>query len=226
MKKVYPASLREQLYESIMDAILTNQYHPGDLLQIDKLATDFGVSTTPVREALVRLEGTGLVKLMPNKGAQVTAVSSQDVSDIWEVRMLLEPYAARFATEKASEQEMQAMRSRLQYVLSTPEDFAGYLQSDIEVHELLARHITNRVLIDILEKLGRHYTRIRYFAESDSIADRTGVIRQVTSEHIMVIESLLTRDADRAAAAVLEHLRNGEKRTLDALYSRQSGSSV
>ena len=56
LKKVSPASLREQLYESIMEAILTNQYHPGDLLQIDRLAHDFGVSTTPVREALVRLE--------------------------------------------------------------------------------------------------------------------------------------------------------------------------
>ena len=220
MKKVSPASLREQLYESIMEAILTNQYHPGDLLQIDRLAHDFGVSTTPVREALVRLEGTGLVKLMPNKGAQVTAVSDQNVSDIWEVRMILEPYAARFAAEKAPEQEMQELRSRLQYVLATPEDFSSYLQSDLELHELLARYLTNKVLIDILEKLGRHYTRIRYFAESDPIADRTDVIKQVTSEHLAVIEALLTRDPELTAVAVLQHLRNGEKRTLDALARR------
>jgi len=223
LKKVLPASLREQLYESIMDAILTNQYHPGEVLQIDRLAHDFGVSTTPVREALVRLEGTGLVRLMPNRGAQVTAVSNQDVSDIWEVRKILEPFAARAAAEKASDEEMKAMERKLHYVLSTPEDFASYLQSDLELHELLSKHLTNKVLIDILEKLGKHYTRIRYFAESDPKADRIDVIKQITSEHLNVLEALMSRDATRTAEAVLAHLKNGEQRTLDALARRHNG---
>lgn len=224
MKKVLPASLREQLYESIMEAILTNQYHPGDVLQIDRLANDFGVSTTPVREALVRLEGTGLVKLMPNRGAQVAAISCRDVTDIWEVRKVLEPYVARVAAEKVPEEELLIMQKRLHYVLTRPDDFTAYLESDIALHEILSRHLTNQVLHDILERIGKHYSRIRYFAESDPHGNRTDVILQITTEHLDIISALLSREPERTAEAVLAHLENGEKRTLDALMKRQGAA--
>ncbi len=100
-RRLLLTSLRERLYESLKEDILTNRFKPGEELQINKLAEEFGVSSTPpVREALVRLEGAGLVVLISNRGAQVAPISLEDVKNAWEVRRLLEPHAAEVAARR------------------------------------------------------------------------------------------------------------------------------
>jgi DNA-binding GntR family transcriptional regulator len=99
MKKIVTLSMREQIYEALKGLILDNSYGPRTVLAIDRLADEFGVSATPVREALVRLESDGLVELIPNRGAQVTDIREEDVRYIWEMRLLLEPYAARMSVD-------------------------------------------------------------------------------------------------------------------------------
>ena len=95
MGKTIPLSIRDQVYESVKEDILASRYTPGEELQIDTLATEYGVSTTPIREALLRLTNVGLVVLNPNKGARVAPIDIAHTQYIFELRLLLETYAAR-----------------------------------------------------------------------------------------------------------------------------------
>ena len=216
-RRLLLTSLRERLYETLKEDILTNKYKPDEELQIDKLAEEFGVSTTPVREALVRLEGIGLVVLMPNRGAQVAPISLEDVKNVWEVRRLLEPHAARTAAEHCELEEINALYGKLERIIEGPVDFATYINSDLEIHELMFKYLSNTVLREILNRVDQHSMRIRYLAESNADGFKQQVVEQVTREHLLILDALKKRDAEKAAAATLQHLINGEARTLKTL---------
>lgn len=215
-------SLSEQLYELIVEAILTNEYQPGEILQIDKLASSYGVSSTPVREALVKLEGAELVKLIPNKGAQVSDISARHVFELWEVRAILEPYVARIAVVQLELDEIGKICAELSHVIAHPEDFQAYIDSDIGLHELLFKRIPNKLLTGILEKLAKHYTRIRYYAEMNSPTRSEDIVIEITLEHLKIAQALLARDGDLASKEVSAHLENGKKRTLTAFGTKGS----
>ncbi|MGI6128770.1 MAG: GntR family transcriptional regulator [bacterium] len=216
-RRLILTSLRERLYETLKEDILTNRYKPGEELQIDKIAEEFGVSTTPVREALVRLEGAGLVVLMPNRGAQVAPISLESIKDIWEVRRLLEPHAARLAAERCDPSEISALYTKMESIVQGHVDFVTYINSDLEIHELMFKYLGNKVLRDILERIDQQSLRIRYLAENNADGFKQEVVQQVTREHLGILDALKERDADKAAAVTLEHLQNGEARTLKAL---------
>lgn len=216
-RRLLLTSLRERLYESLKEDILTNKFKPGEELQIEKLAEEFGVSSTPVREALVRLEGAGLVVLMPNRGAQVAPISLEDVKNVWEVRRLLEPHAAKVAAKQCEMAEINALYEKMLKIVNGPVDFATYINSDLEIHELMFKHLSNTLLREILDRVDQHLMRIRYLAESNANGFKREVVEQVTKEHLSILDALKKRDTQKAAAATLEHLINGEARTLKTL---------
>lgn len=216
-RRLLLTSLRERLYESLKEDILTNKFKPGEELQIEKLAEEFGVSSTPVREALVRLEGAGLVVLMPNRGAQVAPISLEDVKNVWEVRRLLEPHAAKVAAKQCEMAEINALYEKMLKIVNGPVDFATYINSDLEIHELMFKHLSNTLLREILDRVDQHLMRIRYLAESNANGFKREVVEQVTKEHLSILDALKKRDTQKAAAATLEHLINGETRTLKTL---------
>ena len=210
-------SLGDQVFETIKDQIINNAYQPGEVLQIDKLAAEYGVSTTPVREALLRLEGLGLVDIERNKGAVVTLVSEKKSGYIWEFRRLLEAKVARDAAVSCTEKEMDGVERKLRHVLSHPDNFEMYMESDAALHSLLASHTENPLILDSLNNLLVHARRIRYFAEKGALRDE--VIREVTEEHCRILEALRKRDPDLAAEMLVRHLLNAEERTRRALLA-------
>ena len=216
-RRLLLTSLRDRLYESLKEDIITNKFKPGEELQIDKLAQEFGVSSTPVREALVRLAGAGLVVLMPNRGAQVASFGLQDVKNIWEVRRLLEPHAAKVAAESCKLAEIDALYEKVLKIIQGPVDFATYINSDLEIHKLMFKYLSNTLLREILDRVDQHSMRIRYLAESNADGVNQEVVEQVTGEHLSILDALKEQDAERAAAATLQHLINGEARTLKTL---------
>lgn len=220
MKRVMPSSLRDQLYESLMSGILTNQFSPGEELKIDHLAEEFGVSSTPVREALVRLESMGLVILTPNRGAQVSPISISDVKDIWEVRKLLEPLAARHAARVCNEQEVMAVCAKLKHVLLHSEELNLYIESDMEIHELLYKNLDNQLFFSILDRLNKQYLRLRYSSWMNIGSSKPEGVKKTTGEHLEIVQALLERDEERVYAAVLKHLVASEARTLGALSEK------
>lgn len=216
-RRLLLTSLRERLYETLKEDILLNKYEPGEELQIDKLAQEFGVSTTPIREALVRLEGDGLVVSIPNRGVQVTPISLDDVRNLYEVRRLLEPYVAKIAARYCEEGEVEALYEKLVHLIEGPTDLAAYINADLELHELMSQHLRNTLLKDILNQVDQHSIRVRYLAESSAGGLRPEVVELVTREHLKILDAIRKRDEEKAAAATLQHLTNAEARTLKSL---------
>jgi len=216
-------SLGDQVFETIKELIINNTYRPGLVLQIDKLAGEFGVSTTPVREALLRLEGIGLVDIERNKGAVVTQVSEKRSRHVWEFRRILEAKVARDAAIGCTDDEINAVAAKLKKVLEHPDDFAIYQDSDIALHSLLSSHTENPLIIESLANLSVHARRIRYFAENGPF--REEVIEQVTREHNEIIAALREHNPDTVEATVTRHLINAEERTKKALSEISGGAA-
>ncbi len=216
-RRLLLTSLRERLYETLKEDILLNKYEPGEELQIDKLAQEFGVSTTPIREALVRLEGDGLVVSIPNRGVQVAPISLDDVRNLYEVRRLLEPYAAKIAARYCEEVEVEALYEKLVNLIEGPTDLAAYINADLELHELMFQHLRNTLLKDILDQVDQHSIRVRYLAESSAGGLRPEVVELVMREHLKILDAIRKRNEEKAAAATLQHLTNAEARTLKSL---------
>lgn len=209
-------SMKDQIYASLKSDILSNEYKPGDILQIDKLARKFGVSATPIRETLMRLEGTGFLKIIPNKGAQITEIDIHDVRDIWEMRILLEPYAGKLSAKYIKNDEIMKLTQDVKSLQKNNFDKEIYIKVDNDLHSLLYRYIENEYLYDAIERVQDHSLRIRYYAEIVS-SDREAVVCQVCTEHLDILETLRLHDPEKAEKAIRYHLENGEKRTLKAV---------
>lgn len=219
-KKTVLKSIREQIYEAIQEAIVNNVYKPGEELQIDRLAETFGVSTTPIREALIRLESSGLVHLIPNKGARVTEFREDDIRDTWEVRKVLEPYAAGLTAALGLSREIRELNDVYDTLEKEPQNGNLYIQSDIRLHELLYSHLSNALLKETLHNILQRSMRMRYFAEDISkLHDQ--VVLEVISEHKQILQALETRNREKTVEAVRRHIENGERRALLALNLRK-----
>lgn len=215
MRKIVTLSMRDQIYEALRESIMKNNYMPGAMLPIDKLAEDFGVSATPVREALVRLEAEGLVTLVPNKGAMVTDIETKDIRNNWEMRLLLEPYAAAKSCLLIPENDLFALRKEIEDMKITPFDNDRYVASDTKLHDTLYIHLSNNVLRDSIRRVHQMSIRIRYFPEG-SVQMHKQVVDEVLTEHLAIVDALLSRNADAVAESVKMHLENGESRTIKA----------
>ena len=218
-KKTVLKSIRDQIYEAIQQSIVNNSYKPGEELQIDRLAEEFGVSTTPIREALIRLESSGLVQLIPNKGARVTAFQEEDIRDTWEVRKLLEPYAAGLTAEQDVTPEIQELNKAFDLLERGSQDGDLYIQSDIHLHELLYSHLSNELLKETLHNILQRSMRMRYYAE-DVSKMHDQVVREVISEHKQILQALTAGDREKTVEAVRRHIENGERRALRAIQLR------
>ncbi len=219
-KKRVVIPVREQLYEQLKELILTNAYEPGQIVQIEKLADEFGVSTTPIREALIRLEGSGFLQMIPNKGVLISGIREQDIRNTWEMRRILEPYASRLAAELPLDEKIDSLWDAVQRILKGSFDFDIYTQTDIEIHELFYEHLENTLLRETMERVHQMSMRMRYFAENVS-HKFDSVVEEVTGEHVAILEALRAHDPDRTAAAVETHVINGERRTLSTLHAKE-----
>jgi len=209
------------VYESVQESIVSNQYAPGDELQIDRLAVEFGVSTTPVREALIRLEGEGLVMFIRNKGARVTEIQEEDVRHIWEMRLILEPYAASLAAQMDLSPEIEVLENTFARILENPTDLDLYMEADIRLHQLFYSRLDNPLLVNTIQNTLRRSMRVRYFAEKVPQSPEN-VVRVVTGEHREILDALKSGDGQAVASALTRHLRNGEQRTSEALRQRSA----
>ncbi len=215
-RKIVTLSMREQIYDALRDLILKNAYKPNAVLQIDGLAEEFSVSATPVREALVRLEADGLVRLIPNKGAVVSDIREEDIRNTWEMRQLLEPYAAGMSATLIPTSEIEELEEKLFRLRDQPFDNERYVECDTRLHEVLYTHLENQLLVDTIHRVHQMSIRIRYFPEgSGALHEQT--VHEVIQEHLAILAAIRTRDAKRISELVLEHLENGQKRAMAAL---------
>ncbi|MDQ1009598.1 DNA-binding GntR family transcriptional regulator [Streptomyces sp. V4I23] len=193
----------DRVYTHIKQAVLDRQYEGGTLLTEGELAEAVGVSRTPVREALLKLEVEGLIKLYPKKGALVLAVSAQEIADVVETRLLVEEFAVRKAVPAPA-----ALIARLQDILDEQQrhaaagDLAAFAVSDRCFHAEIVRHAGNEILSKLYDQLRDRQLRMGV-AIMQALPDR--VTRNHT-EHAEILERIRAGDVEGAAACVRAHL--------------------
>ncbi|UQA94346.1 GntR family transcriptional regulator [Streptomyces halobius] len=193
----------ERVYAHVKDAVLDRRYEGGMLLTEGELAETVGVSRTPVREALLRLEVEGLIKLYPKKGALVLPVSAQEIADVVETRLLVEKHAAAKAVP-ASE----ALLDELTELLDTMReqaasgDLAAVSVADRAFHAAIVRSTGNQILDRLYEQLRDRQLRMGV-AVMHAHPDR--IAKNIT-EHGEILEALRAGDADAATESVHRHV--------------------
>jgi len=212
-------SLKDRVYEYIKSSIITGKIEPNTHLKEAGLSESMNVSRAPIREALNKLEKEGLVSIVPRKGAVVTPISTEEVESIWEIRSILEPYAAREAAQKCSENKLNKLENKLKKLLQEPNDFSNYIDSDLEVHGLLFKYLKNKMLKRIIEMVRENSLRILNYAEGEIVFSKDIALMDI-KEHIQIIQALKTRDPYRAESLVYVHINNSKQRILRVIEAK------
>ncbi len=197
------APAADRVYAHIKEAVLDRRYEGGTLLTEGELADAVGVSRTPVREALLKLEVEGLIKLYPKKGALVLAVSAQEIADVVETRLLVEEHAARKAVP-ASPRLLDRLAELLEQQKRQVEegDLAAVAVTDRCFHAEIVRSGGNAILSRLYDQLRDRQLRMGV-AVMYSHPDR---ITKNIVEHSEILEALRAGDPEAAAALVHRHV--------------------
>jgi DNA-binding GntR family transcriptional regulator len=202
------ASAKERAYDYIKGEILGATLGEGEFLTEEGLATALGISRTPVREALLRLDAEGLLTLVPRKGAFVRPVTQREISEVIEVRALVERFAAKqlcdpdFHQRRKLVAESLAALLREQTELATRNDAAGFIDRDRRFHAEIVAGAGNLTLVDLYQRLRDQQLRMGIRAVTADHDRYESVVR----EHEAVVEAVASGDADAVAAALNAHL--------------------
>ncbi|MGL5096618.1 MAG: GntR family transcriptional regulator, partial [Planctomycetia bacterium] len=204
---------RQTVVELLLVEISRGRFRPEQRLVTQQLATAFGVSPTPVREALVELARMGVVELSPNRGAVVRRVGPREIREICQVRRVLECEAVRLAVGRVDLKQMAALELELRGLLVVPSPadavyFAQARATDDSLHDLVAASCGNAFLaaeLGRLKTLFRAYRDLSWAHEEERNDDHR--IPAEAAEHLAVIEALRSGDPRRAVHAMSRHIR-------------------
>jgi len=195
--------LGEVVFDYLKNAILNGDLKPGERLMEIALAEQLGVSRTPVREAIRKLELENFIEMIPRKGAYVAEVKAKDILDILEIRALLEGFAAGSAAKKMTEEEIKQLSSTLDKFEKAigKEDRQAMIESDNKFHDLIFQATRNKKLIEIVNSLQDQFQRFRviYFNEFDNYSD-------LQSSHRSIHEAIANRNHDEARNHAEHHV--------------------
>ena len=148
--------LKHQVYTTLREKIINCEYPPGSLLNEAQLSIELGVSRTPIREALNRIEHEGFIKILPKKGILVTEVSLNDVLHIFGARLEIEPIALRMAGPYLAEEKLLEFKSKF---MGDESDISTAFRLDTAMHLFIIDHCGNRFIIDMMHRLFDENTR-------------------------------------------------------------------
>ncbi len=192
-------SLKLQAYQYLKSRILSCEYAPNQFLNEQKLCAEMGnISRTPMRDALGRLEQEGLITILPKKGLMVSPITDEDVRGIYEVRLLVEPYALRVYGSHLPQEGLE----KFDYLMRHPEEIEDFCAADDAFHELLISTLPNRYLRAAHGSITGQNTRYR------NMTGKMGMIEQgnACEEHLAILTPALAGDWDAAADALTHHL--------------------
>lgn len=196
--------LADTVYERLRHAILEREFDPGEPLTEQELSHRFGVSRTPVREALAKLERDRLVRVVPKKGAFVRTVSHDDIRELYELREALEPLAIRLAAPRLDPEELAGFEMRLRELKSRGPrvTYTEVRALGDEFHSYLVKQAGNAKLTDILEGI-RH--QIRSVWTMSMLAPRR--VQGLVHEHLAMVSALKRGDVRAAERLMVNHVR-------------------
>ncbi|WP_018157910.1 GntR family transcriptional regulator [Demetria terragena] len=197
-------SLRDQVSRALRAAIVSGELEPGEIYSAPALGSRFGVSATPVREAMLDLVRENLVETVPNKGYRVTEIKDEDLDHVTELRMLIEPPLAGQVTAHVPESDFPVLRAAAQLIVDGAEagDLVAYTESDRQFHLKLLAYTGNPRVTALIAEL-RGQTRLFGLA---SLLER-GELVDSAQEHHAILDAVEARDAERVESLMRDHIR-------------------
>lgn len=198
-------SLRGRVFNKIREDILSGKYNENEELKENTIATELGVSRTPVREALRQLELEGLVNIIPNKGAYVTGISEKDIRDIYVIRSYLEGLCAKWACENITQGQIDALEEiiYLSEFHAKKEHHQQVVELDNKFHETIYEASNSKILDHVLTDFHHYVQRIRKITlASDDRAMNSN------KEHTAILDAIKQRNGEEAEKLAHEHITN------------------
>jgi DNA-binding GntR family transcriptional regulator len=206
--------LRDVVFNFLREAILSGELMPGERLMENQLAERIGVSRTPIREAIRKLELEGLVEMVPRKGAQVASMTKKGIKDVLEVRSALEELAVRLACERIVDEQILELKAVNKEFSSAVEnrDIQVMVDKDVEFHDIIFKVADNNKLTQIISNLREQIHRYRIVYLNDKV-----YLQTIKDEHNEIISAIEKRDAAAAGATIIKHIINQEKAVVKSL---------
>ena len=197
-------SLADQVFEHLETDILSGKYQRGEILTENKLSAELGVSRTPIREALRRLEQEHLIEEAP-KGSVVVGINEKDLGDIFMIRIKLEGQAAAMAAESRTEEQLSYLREAVEFqeFYLEKRDADRIKSMDSRFHETIYKMCASAVFYDVLLPLHKKILKYRRASVSNKSRAEASV-----AEHRAIYEAISAKDSALAEKLVIEHLNN------------------
>lgn len=220
--------LVDDVYDALTELLLDQQVEPGARVNVDQLARDLDVSITPLREALVRLESDGLVVKEPHRGYKVTPLlDAASFEELYEMRVLVEPTAARLAAERAGSPHIEDLRRHATAMHDALtggayREFGQFAREDALFHRGVAIAAGNRYLVDEVDRLRSHQQLSRLYVHH-------GVIDapEAIPEHDLILRAIAHGDGNSAEMLMTAHIQRSRSRLSEILDTgKKDGRAV
>jgi len=210
--------LRDVVCEALREAITSGILQPGERLMETQIAEELGVSRTPVREAIRKLELEGFVIMMPRRGTYVADLSMKDINEVFEIRTSLEVLAAGLAAERITEEELEQLNRLLVKISEYIEagDLDKIVETDVAFHDILYRASRNNRLVAIINNLREQTSRFRSIS-----LGHPGRLQETLKEHRRLVDAISQRDPELAQQMAHEHMENAEQTLLLEMNERR-----
>lgn len=197
--------LRDVVFQTLRQAILKGELQPGERLMEIKLAERLGVSRTPIREAIRKLELEGLVVMIPRKGAAVANITEKDTKDVLEVRRTLEMFAVEVACDRITEEQLEELKEAAKAFEASKGsmDVIRIAETDMKFHEIIYEATQNDRLVQMLNNLreNMYRYRIEYLKDPNYYDSLVG-------EHREILKAIETNDKESARVRMRDHIDN------------------
>ncbi len=212
--------LRDVVFNTLRQAILTGELKPGERLMEIHLANKLGVSRTPIREAIHKLELEGLVTMIPRRGAEVAQITEKSMSDVLEVRRAMDALCAELACDRITEEETEQLNQACENFrrATQTKDVKKIAQADVELHDIIVQATGNKRLVQLVNNLSEQMYRYRF----EYIKDFSQHERLV-EEHRIIYESIVNKDKETASEAAKLHIDNQKKAIIRQIRLDRAG---
>lgn len=209
-------TLREEAYRQFMIAMLNRKVRPGRMLSQRELAEWTGSSLASMREALKRLEGEGVVKLIPKRGVLITEVTRKDIADAYDFRILIETHAIRHYVANCDPAEVKSIRAQTEEILATIPDEKGIehfnkcLEIDRKLHRQIVATLGNSAMSDTHQSIETTMMLARL-----NLPAKLNAGNAAFEEHLNMLDAIESGDPENAAASLREHLIKARERAME-----------
>ena len=207
--------LRDVVFNTLRKAILTGQLKPGERLMEVHLANRLGVSRTPIREAIRKLELEGLVIMIPRRGAEVAEITEKSLSDVLEVRRALDALSVELSCDRITEEELKELKNACDEFEKTvkEKDVSRIAKADVALHDIIVQATGNQRLQQLVNNLAEQMYRYRFVYIKDESQHE-----KLIAEHKEIYESIACHDKERASKAAKLHIDNQEKSIIRQIH--------